>query len=519
MAGFRVCCPSNGNLQPKLSNPVETILDRCAKHAKAGDVFTFDGEKWTVKPQNMLTGNMHLSNRSLHTHEPAIGPPGPPGERGLQGDDGPTFSSKMGMSIPMPGPTGPQGKDGPVGPPGKDGLIGPPGKDGLIGPAGPRGKEGKEGSTGPRGLIGPIGPVGPQGPPGISKMGMSIPIPGPTGPIGPRGIPGSTGKQGPIGHTGVIYFGNKHDRNTLVGFNTESTNGIMNTFYGYGAGAVETGSENTYIGHLAGEKSISAGGKNVFIGNEAGRNCRGAQNTFIGDGVCSLEESGGSYNLFVGAEAGLANKNGFGNTFLGTVAGASNVDGNWNIFIGQSAGHENVNGTNNIFMGTNSGSTCKNGNSNILFGDGSDVSDEDAVNQIVIGQGVQSTGDNTITFPDNLVSFSSGTEVNFSSSNGGCLYPLSSSRRWKNNIKDIEEKLQTENVYNLRPVTFSPALGHGNPDITDLGLIAEEVDEYFPIMVPKDSKGRPASVKYSLLGVLMLAELKKLKKRVDEIQN
>jgi hypothetical protein len=291
----------------------------------------------------------------------------------------------------------------------------------------------------------------------------------------------------------------------------------MNTFYGFRAGTQETSSENTYLGHLAGEHSISTG-KNTFIGNEAGRRCRGAQNTFIGDGVCSSEESGGSYNLFAGAEAGLNNVNGFGNTFLGTVAGASNIDGNWNIFIGQSAGHENVNGTNNIFMGTNSGSTCINGNSNLCFGDGSDVSQEDAVNQICIGQGVQGSGDNTVTFPDNLVAFSSGTEVNFASPNGGCLYPVSSSRRWKNDIRNIDEKLDTQNVYKLRPVTFSPATGHGNPGIVDLGLIAEEVEEYFPIMVPKDKKGQPASVKYSLLGVLILEELKKLKERVDHME-
>jgi hypothetical protein len=291
----------------------------------------------------------------------------------------------------------------------------------------------------------------------------------------------------------------------------------MNTFFGFRAGNSENSSENTYVGHLAGEQSISTG-KNVFIGNEAGRYSIGAQNTYIGDGVCSADQSGGSYNTFIGAEAGLHNTIGFGNTFIGTVAGASTTEGNWNIFIGQSAGHSNVQGTNNIFIGTNAGTTSVGGNSSICIGDGSDTSSDMGVNQIVFGQGVTGQGDNTITFPSNLVSFSSGTEVNFSTANGGCLYPVSSSRRWKTDIKDISEKLDTSRMYDLRPVTFTPTEGHGITDDMDMGLIAEEVYQLFPNMVPKDSMGQPASVKYSLLSVLTIEEMKKLKSRLERVE-
>jgi hypothetical protein len=50
------------------------------------------------------------------------------------------------------------------------------------------------------------------------------------------------------------------------------------------------------------------------------------------------------------------------------------------------------------------------------------------------------------------------------------------------------------------------------------GLIAEEVDKYFPLLVPKDDLGRPASVRYSLLGVLLLEEMKKMKKEVEHLK-
>ena len=348
-------------------------------------------------------------------------------------------------------------------------------------------------STGPRGERGYTG------------------APGPIGPTGPRGEKGEKGDTG-----SVQTKGTEIDHNTSFGIHS-GTGSVMNTFYGYKSGSKETSSENTYIGHLAGEESSSTG-KNVFIGNEVGRYSNGAQNTYIGDGVCSENKSDGSYNTFIGAEAGLKNTEGFGNTFVGVVSGSSNTEGNWNIFMGQSSGQKNVDGTNNIFIGTNSGSSNVEGNSCICIGDGSDVSSDTAVNQIVIGQAVTGHGDNTITFPDNLTSFSSGTEVNFSSANGGCLYPLSSSRRWKTNIRDIEDEIDTENLYKLRPVIFNPAFGHGDPMKTDVGFIAEEVDEHFPVLVPKDETGQPASVKYSLLNVLTVAEIKKLKERLDKVE-
>ena len=158
------------------------------------------------------------------------------------------------------------------------------------------------------------------------------------------------------------------------------------------------------------------------------------------------------------------------------------------------------------------------GNSCICIGDGADTSSEIPMNQIVFGQGVTSVGDNTITFPDNLRSFPNGTEVNFSSANGGCLYPVSSSIRWKENVRDIFESIDTSMIYNLRPVTFNPANGHGDSKETHIGLIAEEVEKYFPIIVPKDKMGRPASVRYSLLSVLLLEELKRHNDEIEDLK-
>lgn len=286
--------------------------------------------------------------------------------------------------------------------------------------------------------------------------------------------------------------------------------GKTNVYIGVHAGENDPSDENTYVGCRSG--TVPSGGLNTFVGQESGRYSSGTQNTFVGDSTCGYTGSDGSYNTFIGAEVGFRNTKGSGNFFGGAVSGASNTEGNWNVFIGQSAGHSNETGNGNVFVGANSGVSNVSGESCICLGDGADVSSEDAKGQIVFGSNTMGYGNNTITFPDSLVTFPNGTEVNFSSPNGGCLYPVSSSRRWKQDIQPIENKIDTSKVYELEPVIYRAKEGHGNPEDIHVGLIAEEVEKYFPELVPKDKDGLPSSVRYSLLCVIMLAELKKLKK-------
>jgi hypothetical protein len=290
--------------------------------------------------------------------------------------------------------------------------------------------------------------------------------------------------MGPTGPTGYIFIGDNIFRNTSVG--------------------LETGIK---------------GNSNVFVGFESGKMSEGNKNVYIGDSVCSMNDSKGSYNTFIGTESGLKNTDGYGNTFVGIVSGSNNNGGSLNTFIGNSSGNQNTEGSSNTFIGNNSGSSSIYGNSCICIGDNADTNSDVPFNQIVIGQGVTSFGDNSVTFPDNLKGMPLGTEVSFSSSGGGCLYPVSSSIRWKENIKDIKDEINTENLYKLKPVTFSRKENKENDNDRHIGLIAEDVNQYFPSLVPKDKEGLPASVKYSLLAVLILEELKKLKEKFDSMES
>ena len=55
-------------------------------------------------------------------------------------------------------------------------------------------------------------------------------------------------------------------------------------------------------------------------------------------------------------------------------------------------------------------------------------------------------------------------------------------------------------------------------DVQDIGLIAEEVNEIYPELVNYDKEGKPYSVKYNGLSVVLLDEVKKLRKEVKELK-
>ena len=105
----------------------------------------------------------------------------------------------------------------------------------------------------------------------------------------------------------------------------------------------------------------------------------------------------------------------------------------------------------------------------------------------------------------------SDIEVNINSSTG-LFTKVSSSRRYKDNIADLD--INIENIYDLRPVSFDWK-SNGK---SDFGYIAEEVHEILPELTVYDDKNRPEAVKYKQLSILMLEELKKLREEVKNLK-
>ncbi|MEO1652196.1 MAG: tail fiber domain-containing protein, partial [Bacteroidota bacterium] len=125
-----------------------------------------------------------------------------------------------------------------------------------------------------------------------------------------------------------------------------------------------TGSENTFLGNLAGDLNTT-GNLNTFVGHQAGtRNKVGIANTFIGHGTGEANESG-RLNTFVGSMAGKSNTFGSQNTFIGYLAGTNNQSGAGNVFLGYQAGG-NETGSSKLYIDNTAT------NDPLIYGDFSD---------------------------------------------------------------------------------------------------------------------------------------------------
>lgn len=78
-------------------------------------------------------------------------------------------------------------------------------------------------------------------------------------------------------------------------------------------------------------------------------------------------------------------------------------------------------------------------------------------------------------------------------------------------------EVDSSKIYELRPIAFDSTIEGEDGRFT--GLIAEEVMEHLPDMVEYNAKGEPESVKYSMLTVHLLAEIKKLRDRVATLES
>jgi len=100
------------------------------------------------------------------------------------------------------------------------------------------------------------------------------------------------------------------------------------------------------------------------------------------------------------------------------------------------------------------------------------------------------------------------------------VYYISSSRRYKENIKDYN-KSTLDNVLKLKVKTFDYINGNG---IDQVGLIAEEVNEHIPELVPKmEVEGfdepQPNSVRYSQLSVFLLKAIQEQQTIIEDLKS
>ena len=303
---------------------------------------------------------------------------------------------------------------------------------------------------------------------------------------------------------------NNGNFNLAMGFRTGYLNTIGNRLTGIGAAALRnntTASDNTAIGATA-----------------LRENATGEENTAIGSGALS-NLNGSDDNTAVGSSAVFGLTSGVENVGVGKDALRNLTTGaNWNTGIGTQALLNVSTGDHNTALGEQAGDAVTTGNNNIRIGAHSGDTEAGTVsNTICIGEsGDTNGGENTPnrTYIGNIVGVAVGgpfPSVPVIIDQDGQLGTVVSSRRFKKDIKPMDQA--SEAILKLKPVTFRYKIQDKKNDQTpEFGLIAEDVDQVNPDLVVPDKEGKPFTVRYDAVNVMLLNEFIKEHKKVEAQQ-
>jgi len=252
-----------------------------------------------------------------------------------------------------------------------------------------------------------------------------------------------------------------------------------------------TNSTTTAVGVNA-LRNNTTGSNNTASGEAALRNnTTGSANTASGRNALHFNTTG-SANTASGEAALLENTTGFKNTASGRDALRFNTTGFQNIAIGVGAGSHQTTGSNNIYV------------DNVGVAAESDT--------IRIG----TVDTHTRTFIVGISGVTAaGTAVPVLIDTKGQLGTISSSRRFKEEIRDMGEA--SSSIMQLRPVTFRYKKENGDgARPLQFGLIAEEVAEVYPSLAVYSETGEVETVQYHKVNAMLLNEVQKQHRQIQE---
>ena len=300
------------------------------------------------------------------------------------------------------------------------------------------------------------------------------------------------------------------------------------TFYGYLAGNVNTGNENTAIGTEA-LRYNTTGNENTAIGRHALRaNTTGNDNTAIGRQTLRVNTTGnentavgknalvsnqtGDANTAIGRHALQANTIGFNNSAVGKSSLGNNTTGKENTAIGKDALRDNTIGEKNTAIGAETLINNKSGNQNTGIGfaamfvnetgnenvaigydalrDNISGSDNTAIGKNALNSNTTGSNNTTIGYNSDVISsgLTNATAIGYNaiadasnmvrigntavtSIKAQVGINITSDSRFKDNIKDITLGLNF--IENLRPVEYTRKNDASNNK--EWGVIAQEL--------------------------------------------
>ena len=291
--------------------------------------------------------------------------------------------------------------------------------------------------------------------------------------------------------------------NTDGSFNTAIGAGTL--LFNIGDQAAFEGVENTAVGTAA-LLFNTTGSCNVAVGAASLlNNTTGTNNTATGEFALN-DNTTGNLNTANGLAALRSNTIGDSNTAEGGDALFLNTTGSANTAIGTGALGSNTTGNSNIAVGSAAGHALTTGNQNIVIGNANAVAGES--NTMRIGSSLSQTR----AFIAGIRGVATGNNdaVNVVIDSAGQLGTISSSRRFKKEIKAMEQA--SEAILSLNPVSFR--YKSDNTNRPEFGLIAEEVAEVNPDLVVRDENGEIYTVRYEAVNAMLLNEFLKEHRKV-----
>src|SRR6266576_689369 len=260
--------------------------------------------------------------------------------------------------------------------------------------------------------------------------------------------------------------------------------------------SLTTGTSNTATG-LAALGSNTTGDFNTAEGSSALLfNTTGSQNTATGVNAL-IHNTTGSSNTADGVNTLFRNTTGFQNAASGVQALFSNTTGIHNMAVGGHALDQNVTGSSNVALGFQAGLNIT-GSGNVCIGEN------------ILGL----AGESNVTRIRNIGSTAQANGVFVTVGAGGKLGFQVSSRRYKEDIKPMDEASAA--LFALKPVSFRYKQEIDPARSFDFGLIAEDVATVNPDLVARDEDGKIVTVRYQAVYAMLLNEFLKAHSKVQE---
>jgi trimeric autotransporter adhesin len=180
------------------------------------------------------------------------------------------------------------------------------------------------------------------------------------------------------------------------------------------------------------------------------------------------------------------------------VALASNTVGDHNTADGAGALTFSTTGSNNVALGANAGFNQTTGSGNVYIG----------------AEMVGVSGENNACYIAGIFGQTSVNGIPVLINPDNKLGTMTSSNRFKDEIKPMDKA--SEALFWLKPVAFRYKKEIDAAGTSQLGLVAEDVEEVNPDLVVHDKDGKPYSVRYDQVNAMLLNEFLKEHRKVEK---